>query len=74
MHSRNRLQCRPSQSIVSHLCQFAQKAEIQAVANGVFQLSDQHRAEYQLDSFQYVDAEKIGAALKEGAVAAQEAK
>lgn len=48
-----------------------EKAEIQNVANGVLQLSDQHSTEFQLESFQYVDAEKIRDALQEGATAAK---
>ena len=49
-----------------------QKAEIQNVAQGVFPLGDQHRKEYQLPSFQYIDAEKIRAAMEEGSIAAQQ--
>ena len=41
------------------------------MANSVFKLSDQHGSEFQLDSFQYVEAEKIKAALAEGSAAAQ---
>lgn len=42
-----------------------QKAEIRKVAVGWFEYSDRHRTEYQLDSFQYVDAEKIRTAFLE---------
>lgn len=51
-----------------------QKAEIKKVAEGWFEYADKHRTEYQLDSFQYVDAEKIRAAMYEGEAAAAGAR
>lgn len=54
------------------LC-LVQKAEIKKVAEGWFEFSDKHRTEYQLDSFQYVDAENIRRALIEGQTAAEKA-
>jgi hypothetical protein len=47
-----------------------QKAEIEQVANGVFEHTDQHSTEFQLPSFQYVDAERVRKALGEGAAVA----
>ena len=47
-----------------------QKAEIQQVANGMFEVVDKHASEFQMPSFQYVDAERVRAALGEGAAAA----
>ena len=47
-----------------------QKADIKKIAEGWFEFADKHRTEYQLDSFQYVDAERIRRAMLEGEAAA----
>lgn len=47
-----------------------EKAEIQQVANGIFEVMDHNASEFQLPSFQYVDAERVRKALGEGAAVA----